>query len=74
MQGRKKRVSRFRVSRLFREKETWDVLLGSVLVGLEFLPGKSNHIFESENFRFPSSTKDSITWGVKCQKLRFRKS
>ena len=35
MQGRKKRVSH-----LFREKETWDVLLGSVLVGLEFLPGK----------------------------------
>ena len=34
------------------------MLLGSVLVGLEFLPGKSNHMFESENFRFPSSTKD----------------
>ena len=33
-----------------------------------------NHIFESENFRFPSSTKDSIPWGVKCQKLSFRKS
>ena len=43
------------------KEETWDVLLGSVLVGLEFLPGKSNHMFESENFRFPSSTKDSIT-------------
>ena len=39
-----------------------------------FYPGKSNHIFESENFRFPSSTKVSITWGVKCQKLRFGKS
>ena len=36
------------------KEETWDVLLGSVLVGLEFLPGKSNHMFESENFRFPS--------------------
>ena len=33
-----------------------------------------NHIFESENFRFPSSTKDGITWGVKCQKLSFRES
>ena len=33
-----------------------------------------NHIFESENFRFPFSTKNSITRGVKCEKLSFRKS
>ena len=33
-----------------------------------------NHIFESENFRFRFSTKNSITWGVKCDKLSFRKS
>ena len=33
-----------------------------------------NHIFESENFRFPCSTKDGITWGVKCQELSFRES
>ena len=32
-----------------------------------------NNIFESENLRFPFSTKDSITCGVKCQKLSFRK-
>ena len=33
-----------------------------------------NHIFESENFRFPFSTKNSISSGVKCEKLSFRKS
>ena len=29
----------------------------------------SPSIFESEKFRFPFSTKISVTWGVKCEKL-----
>ena len=33
-----------------------------------------HHIFESEKFRFPFSTKISLTWGVKCEKLNLRKS
>ena len=35
---------------------------------------KDRHIFESENFRFPFSTKNCLTWGVKCAKLNFTKS
>ena len=31
-------------------------------------------IFDSENFRFPFSTKNSLNWGVKWEKLNFRKS
>ena len=31
-------------------------------------------IFDSENFRFPFFTKNSLSWGVKCAKLNFRKS
>ena len=30
--------------------------------------------FESENFRFPFSTKNRLTWRLKCEKLNFRKS
>ena len=33
-----------------------------------------HEIFGSENFRFPFSTKNSLTWGVKQEKLNFRKS
>ena len=33
-----------------------------------------HHIFESEKFKFPFSTKISLTWGVKCEKLNLRKS
>ena len=33
-----------------------------------------HHKFESENFRFPLSTKVSLTQGVKYEKLNFRKS
>ena len=33
-----------------------------------------HRIFESENFRFPFSTKHRLTWGLKCEKLNFRKS
>ena len=29
---------------------------------------------ECENFRFPFSTKNSLTWRVKCEKLNFIKS
>ena len=32
-----------------------------------------NHTFESEHFRFLFSTKNSITWGVKCQKFTLQK-
>ena len=31
-------------------------------------------IFESENFRFPFFTKNSLTWELQCGKLYFRKS
>ena len=33
-----------------------------------------HRIFESENFMFPVSAKNSLIWGVKCEKLNFRKS
>ena len=33
-----------------------------------------HHKFESENFKFPFSTKVSLTQGVKYEKLNFRKS
>ena len=33
-----------------------------------------HRIFESENFRFPFSAKNSLTQGAKCEKLNFRKS
>ena len=32
-----------------------------------------NHTFESEHFRFLIPTKNSITWGVKCQKFTLQK-
>ena len=32
-----------------------------------------NHTFESEHFRFLFSKKNSITWGVKCQKFTLQK-
>ena len=45
-----------------------------IIYECENFPDSSlNHIFESENFRFRFSTKNSITWGVKCDKLSFRK-
>ena len=42
--------------------------------GASFSYSSLYHIFESENFRFHFSTKISLTWGVKCEKLSFRKS
>ena len=31
-------------------------------------------IFESENFRFPFSMKNSLAWGVKCERLNLRRN
>ena len=31
------------------------------------------HIFESEKFRTPFSTKNSLTWGVKFKKIKLKK-
>ena len=39
----------------------------------QFSDSSLNHIFESENVRFTFSMKNSISWGVKCEKLSFRK-
>ena len=39
-----------------------------------FCDSSLHHILESENFRFPFSKKNSVTWVVKYEKLNFRKS
>ena len=40
-----------------------------------FSDSSLHRIFESENFRFPFPTKNSLTWGLKCEKLNLiRKS
>ena len=39
-----------------------------------FSDSSLHHILESENFRFPFSKKNSVTWVVKYEKLNFRKS
>ena len=39
-----------------------------------FSDSSLHHILESENFRFPFSTKNSVTWVVEYEKLNFRKS
>ena len=39
-----------------------------------FSDSSLHHILESENFRFPFSKKNSVTWVVKSEKLNFRKS
>ena len=39
-----------------------------------FSDSSLRRIFESENFRFPFSTKNSLTWGLKCEiKLKNRR-
>ena len=38
-----------------------------------FSDSSLHHILESENFRFPFSTKNSVTWVVKYKKLHLRK-
>ena len=40
----------------------------------EFCDSSLHHILESENFRFSFSTKTSVNWLVKYEKLNFRKS
>ena len=35
--------------------------------------GSFHHLFESENFRIPFSTKNSLTWGVKCEKNKLNR-
>ena len=42
--------------------------------GENFSDSSFHRIFESENFRFPFSVKNSLIRGVKCKKLNFRKS
>ena len=32
-----------------------------------------HHILEPESFKFPFLWKNSLTWGVKCEKLNLRK-
>ena len=39
-----------------------------------FSDSSLHNIFESETFRFPFCTKNSLTWVVKSEKLNFRKS
>ena len=39
-----------------------------------FSDSSPHRTFYCENFRFPFSTKNSLTWRVKCEKLNFRKS
>ena len=39
-----------------------------------FSDSSLHRIFASENFRFPFSTKNRLSWGLKCEKLNFRKS
>ena len=39
-----------------------------------FSDSSLHHIFESENFRFPFCTKNSLTWALKCKKRNLRKS
>ena len=38
-----------------------------------FSDSSVHYILESENFRFPFSKKNSVSWVVKCEKLNFRK-
>ena len=39
-----------------------------------FVDSSLHRIFESENFRFSFSKKNSLTWRMNCEKLNFRKS
>ena len=38
-----------------------------------FSDSSLHHIFESENFRFPFCTENSLSWAVKCEKLTSEK-
>ena len=39
-----------------------------------FSDSSLRHIVKSENIRFPFATKNSLTWGVKSEKMNLRKS
>ena len=43
-----------------------------VLRKKEFSESSLHRIFESKNFMFPFSTKNSLTWGLKCEKLNLK--
>ena len=38
-----------------------------------FSDSSFHHIFESEKFRIPFSTKNSLTWGSEMQKIKLKK-
>ena len=40
----------------------------------KFFDSSLQRICESENFRFPFSTKNSLIWEEKCEKFNFRES
>ena len=61
----------------FRNYKGFSVIFPKILDVLErenFSYSSRHHIFESENFRFPFSTKISLTQGVKYEQLNSRKS
>ena len=41
--------------------------------GENFSDSSFHHMFESKNLRFPFSTKNSLTWGVKCGNIKLQK-
>ena len=45
-----------------------------VRISLGFESVMDHHIFESETFRFPFSTKNCLPWAVKCAELNFTQS
>ena len=51
-------------------------ILGAIqdLPKLIFSDCSLRHILESENLRLPFSTKNNVTWVVKHEELKFRKS
>ena len=51
---------------LFCRQIQWNVLRSENCSYSSF-----HHIFESKKFRFPFSSRIRLTWGVKCEKLKF---
>ena len=64
----------------FRNYKGFSIIFLEIIYNFKFYESENfSHsplyrIFESENFRFPLSTKHSLTWELKCEKLNFRKS
>ena len=68
-------LGKFESFRNYKFLETRDFRCNFKFYESENFSDSSLHcIFESENFRFPFSTKNRLTWGLKCEKLNFRKS